>query len=88
MAYADDVRSLANLYRFRMGAIIVAGVTLICSLAFDMHWMSYPRAVAWFVAGVTSILEARVSKRLGRSPDGAYLRAAVFFITAVVNILL
>ena len=88
MAYADDVRSLANLYRLRMAAMIVAGVTLIATLAFEMHWMSYPRALAWFVAAIVSILEARVCKRLGRSPDGCYLRAAMFFVVTVVNILL
>lgn len=87
MAYADDVRSLENLYRLRMAAMIAAGLMLLCALAFDMHWMVYPRALAWFVAGGASILEGRVCKRLGRSPDGSYLRAAVFVIAAVANLL-
>ncbi len=85
MAYADDVRAVKDLYRYRVAAMIVAGVLLILDAVTDIP-LGWPRAIAWSVAGVISIKEGLAVKRLGRDPDGCWARAAMFFLVAIVCI--
>ncbi|HEY8072604.1 MAG TPA: hypothetical protein VIF62_00800 [Labilithrix sp.] len=85
MAYADDVRAVKDLYRYRVAAMIAAGVLLALDAVTDLP-LSWPRAIAWTIAGAISIKEGRAVKRLGRDPDGCWLRAALFFVVAVVCI--
>ncbi len=85
MAYTDDVRAVKDLYRYRVAAMIAAGLLLVLDAVTDVP-LSWPRAIAWTVAGVISIKEGRTVKRLGRDPDGCWARAAMFFVVALVCI--
>ncbi|MGE0791603.1 MAG: hypothetical protein AB7S26_38360 [Sandaracinaceae bacterium] len=82
MAYDEDVRTLAKLEKVRMMAMILAIGMLFVSIAFDLDVLDYPRAAAWATAGIVSILEARVLKRMGRDPDISYLWAVLYFLVA------
>jgi hypothetical protein len=85
MAYSDDVRSVAFLGKLRVAMMIVAIALLVLQQGFDLP-LAWPRALAWTAAGVIGIKEARVVKRLGRSPDGYYLRAVLSFVVAALCI--
>lgn len=84
MAYTEDVRALERLEKYRVLALVVAIGLLIVSIVLELDWLAWPRAFAWSAAGVVSLLESRVLKRMGRSPDAAYLRAVLFFLVAVL----
>jgi len=83
MAYADDIAKLHRLGRYRLVALIAAMACLILSLLLeDGRWLDWPRAAAWSAAGVISVLEARVCKKLGRNADGYWFRAIMMFLVA------
>ena len=86
MAYDEDIRALEQLERARLLAIVVAIGLLVVSIVLDVDWLDWPRAFAWAAAAVVSLFESRVLKRMGRSPDGAYLRAALFLLVAVLSV--
>jgi len=86
MAYADDVRSLKALEKYRMAALIAAIVLLVVHVTTDLN-LEWPRALAWACAGVIGIKEALVVKRLGRSPDAYYLRSVLYFAVAVTCVI-
>ena len=84
MAYDEDIRALERLEKARLVAVVAAAGLLVLSIVFDVAWLDWPRAIAWSAAAVVSFLESRVLKRMGRSPDGAYLRAALFLLVAIL----
>lgn len=87
MAYADDVRSLKTLETIRRVALVLAIVMLVIDLATDLPF-AWPRAIAWATAGVIGWKEAKVVKRLGRSPDVFYLRSVLYFAVAASCVVL
>jgi hypothetical protein len=82
----ENEKKLAKLGHYRIGAIIVAIVLLLMSIVFDLDWLDWPRAIAWSTAGVVSILEGRLLSRMSRDARGAYLRAVMFFVVALLCI--
>lgn len=84
MSYSADVAALARLEKLRLIALIVAFGSSLASVALDLDWLLWPRAFAWAVAGGIVVFEARAEKRLGRDPDGSYLRAVLFFLIAAI----
>jgi len=84
MAYPEDVATLAKLEKFRLIALICAVSLLILSWFFDHDRVfDIGRAIAWGAAGVITVLEARLVKKLGRDADFTWLRAAFFFVIAI-----
>jgi hypothetical protein len=83
MSYTEDVTTLVYLEKARLLALIVAMGSSFASVAFDMDWLLWPRALGWAAATVICGFEARAEKRLGRDPDGSWLRVVLFgFIAA------
>jgi hypothetical protein len=84
MAYADDVAALNRLGKYRLIALICALGCLFLSLFLENgRWLDWPRAIAWTTAGVISVLEGRLMKKLGRDADFCWLRAVVMFLVAI-----
>ncbi len=87
MSYAEDLRTLAKLEKLRMAALIAAFTcTLVTLVVEHMGWLAWPRAFAWALGGVFAALEARCEKRLGRDPDGSWLRAVLLLVVAATNV--
>lgn len=86
MSYTEDLQKLARLEKLRILSLIVAFALLGISIAFDVEWMIWPRALAWSAGGIVAAMEARCEKRLGRDPDGSYLRAGLFIVVALVMV--
>lgn len=87
MSQDPYTRALERLDRYRLIALVTAVALLIVSIVFDVDWLAWPRAIAWAAAGVISILEGRIHKRMGHNPGGAYLRAALFFLVALLCVI-
>jgi len=87
MSYTEDLQKLVRLEKLRILSLIVAFALLGVSVAFDVDWLIWPRALAWSVGGVVAGMEARCEKRLGRDPDGSYLRAGLFMVVAIVMVI-
>ena len=84
MAYPEDVAQLERLNKYRMIALICALGLLILSWFFEHTTIfNVGRAIAWGAAGVFSVLEARLLKKLGRDADFTWLRAVFFFFVAI-----
>jgi hypothetical protein len=81
MSYTEDLRTYARLEKLRMAAMVVAFTCSLLTVAFDhLEWLIWPRALAWGLGGIFAALEARCEKRLGRDPDGSWLRAILFLV--------
>lgn len=87
MAYDEDARALVRLEKYRLFALVAAIALLIVSIAFEIEWLAWPRALAWSAAGVIMILETRILKRMGRDADAGYLWAAIYFLIALLCLL-
>jgi len=87
MAYDEDLRTLDRLEKYRVLALVVAFGLLLVSIVFELEWLVWPRALAWCAGGVVMLLESRVLKRMGRSPDAAYLWAALYFLVGILCLL-
>ncbi|MCC6877993.1 MAG: hypothetical protein IT378_27020 [Sandaracinaceae bacterium] len=87
MASERDIERLERLQRYRLIAVIAAAVMLVIAIVFDTGWLDWPRAAAWGTAAVISLIEARLHQRLGHSTDGAYLRAVVLGLAALITLL-
>jgi hypothetical protein len=86
MGEADDARKLERLEMYRIGAMVVAIGLLLVSIVMGWDWLMWPRAIAWSVAAVVSVLEGRLLERLGRNARSAYLSALLFALVAVLSI--
>ncbi|HSO36203.1 MAG TPA: hypothetical protein VLT33_26935 [Labilithrix sp.] len=84
MSYAEDLATLVRLEKLRLIALIFAMTCSLGSIAFDIDWLLWPRAFGWAAAAVIAGLEARAEKRLGRDPDGSWLRAGLFAVAAAL----
>jgi hypothetical protein len=83
--YSDDLHALARLGRLRVVAIVLAIVASAASVALDMPWLMWLRALGWGGAGAVAFLTARCEKRLGRDPDGSYVRSVLYFLFAAIG---
>ena len=89
MSYNDDLAAALRYEKLRIAALIVAfSCTLATMLLEGFEWLAWPRAIAWAVAAVFSLFEARAMKRLGRDNDYAILRAILFLIVAATYVAL
>jgi hypothetical protein len=84
MSYAEDAAALVRLEKLRLIALIFAMSCSLVSIAFDIDWLLWPRAFGWAAAAVVAGYEARAEKRLGRDPDGSWLRAGFFGVAAAM----
>jgi hypothetical protein len=80
MSYSEDASALARLEKLRLLALIIGFSCTLASIVLDLDWLQWPRAFAWTTAGVVSMFEARAEKRLGRDPDGSWLRAVLLLV--------
>jgi hypothetical protein len=84
-SYTDDLKALARLERLRLVSLIFAVVASAASVALNMPWLMWLRALGWAGAGVAAFLTARCEKRLGRDADGSYLRSVLYFVIAAIG---
>jgi 4-amino-4-deoxy-L-arabinose transferase-like glycosyltransferase len=82
MAYAEDVKTLARLQKYRLVGVVIAVSLSILAVVVDVSLWT-PRFLAWVAIAVICCLEARVTKRLGRDATACWLRAAVMGLVAV-----
>lgn len=81
MSYKEDLQSHARLEKLRLGSLVFAFSCSLATVVFDhLTWLIWPRAIAWGLGGLFAALQARCEKRLGRDPDGSWLRAILFLI--------
>lgn len=88
MSYDEDLRTLVVLEKARLVAVIVAIAAVALTVAFDSTFFVGVRVLAWLAAAAVAVWEARVEARLGRDPDGSYLRGALFAVIGLVNLYL
>jgi hypothetical protein len=86
MSYKSDVWEVERFEKARIFCLIIAVGLLVISIAFDITWMHWPRALAWAAAGAASIYEGKARKRLGRDPDACYLRGVFCVVVGVLCI--
>ncbi len=88
MSYGDDVAALVRLEKLRLLALVIALGSSLAAVIVDLDWIHWPRAFGWLAGAVVCALEARVEKRLGRDPDGSWLRAVMFGLVAAMYLVL
>lgn len=89
MSYSEDLAAALRYEKLRIAALIVAFSCSLASAVLDgFEWLVWPRAIAWAVAGIFSIMEARAMKRLGRDNDYAILRAILLWVVAATYVVL
>ncbi len=80
----EQIANLQSLQRVRKFVVIGALVMLAATFLANVPILAYPRAFAWAVAGVVSIMEARAITKLGQPAQSAYLNAGIYFIVALL----
>lgn len=87
-SYSDDVRALETIQKVRYAAFITVFVSLLLTYVLGVPHLDAVRALAWAGCAYTAVQEVRICKRIGRSPDMAYLRLAAYVCATIVNVVL
>lgn len=86
MSYGEDILRLDRLDRLRKAVILVAILLRVLHAAVDGAWILWVITLCW-LAGTAALVEiARITKRLGRDTDRAWLYAAVAGVMTAWNL--
>lgn len=88
MPLPPEAQTLATIRRVRTVIVFVAlGLLLYSFLQQGVSALAFARAAAWAVAGVLSVVEALLLRKLGQKATNAWWNAAVYLGIAFVPLL-